>query len=108
MNSNAYKVLLALYWCCSRALPLSHSAAAVPQLTKIHCPPLNCPTPWRTLIEEGFIQNRRQRSSLLFGGQNCFKFLAGLACLHHDYMYEEKEDLHQDDKKKKINCTSMK
>ena len=35
-------------------------------------------------VEEGFEQRRRQRSSLLFGGQNLFKFLVSLAVLHQD------------------------
>ena len=35
-------------------------------------------------IKEGFIQKIRQRSSLLFGGQNLFTFFAALTVLHQD------------------------
>ena len=69
------------------------------------------------IMKEGSILKRRQRSSLLFGGQNLF---TALALLHQDDMkkrmnctriiwrngwiapgwYEETDELHQDDMKK--------
>ena len=48
-----------------------------------------------TSIANRFIQKRRQRSSLLFGGTDCIEFLAALAVLH------------QDNIKKRMNCTRM-
>ena len=36
------------------------------------------------LIEEGYMQKKRQRSSLLFGGAKFIKFLAALAILPKD------------------------
>ena len=39
-------------------------------------------------IEEESRQKRRQRSSLLFGGQNLIYFLASLAILHQDDLQE--------------------
>ena len=67
-------------------------------------------------IEKGYIQKRRQRSSLLFGGQNLFNSLPGK--LFSSRMikrkvwiapewYKEKDELHQDDTKKRMNCTRM-
>ena len=38
-------------------------------------------------------------------GIECIQFLAALAVLHQDYTYEEKGELHQDDKKKRINSS---
>ena len=53
--------------------------------------------------EEGFTQKRRLRSSLFFGGQNY-----SVPC-HASYFapgwYEEKDELHQDDMKKRINSS---
>ena len=50
--------------------------------------------------EEGFIQKRRQRSSLLHvWGEEFNQFLAVLAVLKQD---EEKDELHQDDMKTRM------
>ena len=79
MNSNAYKVLLALYWCCSRALPLSHSAAAVPQLTKIHCPPLNCRPPAAYSHRRRIFTEEKAKVVAAVWGTEFIQFLAALA-----------------------------
>ena len=56
---------------------------------------------WVACIDEGFIQKRRQRSSLLFGGQNLYSVPRRASCFSPDW-YEEKDELHQDDIKKRM------
>ena len=51
-------------------------------------------------IEEEFIQKRRQRSSLLFGGATFIQFLAALAVLFQDT--KGMDELQQDDMKKRM------
>ena len=66
-------------------------------------------------IGEGFIQKRRQRSLLLLGGQKCFNSLPCLLfwtrMIWKGWIvlgwYEEKDELHQDDLRKRMKCTRM-
>ena len=66
----------------------------------------------KKVIEEGLIQRRRQRSSLLFGGLNFYQFLAALAVYTRMILrkgwialgwYKEKDELNPDEVKKRMN-----